>query len=1001
MTSPTPQVQTPGATANGGLLTNQKPWRRTLDRIRSEYGYLLFAALIPAVIVYLLYLVRGIYPFGESSVLVLDLNGQYISFYEALHKILHGDADLFYSFSRNLGGEFLGIYDYYVASPFALILGLFPESWMLEGLLLVFILKAAFCGLNMGIYLHKHAAGEPNRLAVLAFSIMYALCSYCIIHQHNSMWIDTVLWLPLLTLGIEEMIKRGRFRLYVFSLAVILWSNFYMGYMVVIFTVAYCFYYYFAHNRNNENNPLGEKNHFVKSVIRMLGWSLFAVGIAAFIIFSARYSLSLGKDDFRSPSWEITQKFDLFQFFHKFLPGSYDTLRPMALPIVYCGVLTVMLVPAFFMSKKFSMREKVAAAIFILFFIASFATSSLDLIWHGFQKPNWLNYRYSFMLSFFLVVLAYRAFDRIAFTSRKSLLGAVAFIAMYVMLLPLLADHFILMNGSEEVTTSYIRPFATVWLSLGCLFVYFILISLYGKVKERQKETVSIILVFVVCVELFLSGMADMEELNIDVSYTKYTKYNGIIDVLRPIADTIQEHDKGFYRTEKTVERKSNDGMAVGMYGLTNSSSTFNKETIDFLDDMGYDSKDHNSHYKDGRNAVSDMLLGVKYIITDQDMSAYYGDPLYTKEDFGYDEDFVPYGEYNKNYVVYQNRYALPLSFGVAEDYMTFKPDDYTSPITRMNAMITAMLGEDKLVEVFKPAIQNGDPVLKNIEISDTRDNHLHYEVKDKNSTTATLTYSYTVPANTELFFYYPTRYARNMDLKVNGGNKIDYNGNITPLGKFNTETISLEAQIDNTSKNLWIEEMSVPCYVYSIDMELLAEVSERLAAFGLTIDEGFTDSHLFGSVTTTSEKQLMFTSIAYDDGWNVYVDGERVDIHKTSDALLSFYVEGAGEHRVELRYMPGVVALGLSVTIICAIVFVLLLLLYPYLKRVRILRRLIMIEGDELPEIMSPEMMAGIESGDIGADEELSLGDRKPAAKIAPAKGDKTSAPGTKKNKK
>ena len=479
-TNQTANTQEIPAILKNGMLKKQPRWKTFLQNTVGEYGYLLFAALIPMVLFYLMYLItQQLYPFGDGTVLVLDLNGQYVSFYEGLHDILRGEADLLYSFSRNLGGEFLGIYDYYVASPFAMLLALFPERFMLEALLILFLIKAGLCGLFMGIYLHKHAAGEPNRLVVLTFSVMYALSSYCVVQQHNSMWIDAVLWLPMLCLGIESLIKYGRFRLYVFALAITIHSNFYIGYMAVIFTVAYCFYWYFAHNQHNENNPLGEKAHFLKSVGRVAVWSVLAVGIAALAILSARYALSFGKDEFSNPNWEVTQKFDLFNFFYKLLPSSYDTVRPQGLPFVYCGVLTIIAVPAFFMSKKFSLREKVAAALLILFFVASFATSSIDLIWHGFQKPNWLNYRYSFMLSFFLLVLAYRAFDQILYTSRKALLGTVIAIGAYTVILQKFTDFLV-----EEEEKMVIRPFATIWLTLGCLFAYFVLISLYGKVKE-------------------------------------------------------------------------------------------------------------------------------------------------------------------------------------------------------------------------------------------------------------------------------------------------------------------------------------------------------------------------------------------------------------------------------------------------------------------------------------------------------------------------------------
>ncbi len=970
MNSQTPETQTLDIPRllDRDAVDGKQSLRRRFDAFREEYGYLLFAALIPAVIVYLFYLVRGVYPFGDACVLVLDLNGQYISFYEGLHDILRGDADLLYSFSRNLGGEFLGIYDYYVASPFALLLGLFPERRMLEGLLFVFILKTAVCGLTMGIYLHKKASGEPNKLIVLAFSWMYALSSYCIVQQHNSMWIDAVLWLPMLALGVESLIRYGKFRLYVFSLAITLWSNFYIGYMVVIFTVAYCFYDYFAHNRYNENNPMGEKNHFVKSLGRVMLWSVLAVGIAALVILSARYSLSFGKDEFSTPNWEITQKFELYEFFHKFLPASYDTVRPAGRPIVYCGILTVMLVPAYFMSKKFSMREKVASAIFILFFIGSFATSTLDLIWHGFQKPNWLNYRYSFMLCFFLVVLAYRAFDRIEFTSRKALLGSTAFIGLYVLLLPELADKFILKNGSEDISTSVIRPFAMVWLSIACLFVYFIIISLYGKLKGRGRETASVILVVLVCVELFLSGVCDMEEMNTDVVYSKYSRYNNMIDTFRPISYKVLDYDQGFYRMEKTYERKTNDNFALQMNGLSLSTSTLNRDTIDFLKDMGYDSKSHNSHYIGGNNPLSDTLLGIKYLITDKDMSMYYGDPLFTKEDYDYDEDFKPLGDYD----VYQNAYALSLIYGVADEWANFNADDYSTPFERLNAMVTMMLGEDETVQIFKPAVQNGEPTLNKVTKPSSADSgtHLLYKVDSNGTGDPTLTYQYTVPTGTDLYFYYPSKYFR--EVKVKANNKtVDFKGFIATLGSASTEEIDVVVEITNSSKNLYIEVMEEPSYVYYIDWAVFKDAMTRLGQTAVTIDEDWRDSHMFGSVTTTVEDQLMFTSIPYDQGWHVYVDGQKVETEKSADALISFRIDEAGEHRLELRYMPREVSLGLSITIVCGVIFLVLLILYPFAKRIPILQSLVEIPGEPLPALATPEYVAEIEPGDIGATED------------------------------
>ena len=98
----------------------------TLAKGRNPHLWLCFG--IPVVIMYLIYLVMEIHPFGNGSVLVLDLNAQYVYFYEALRDFVWGDNSLLYSFSRQLGGEFMGLYAYYLASPFSYIVALFPEG---------------------------------------------------------------------------------------------------------------------------------------------------------------------------------------------------------------------------------------------------------------------------------------------------------------------------------------------------------------------------------------------------------------------------------------------------------------------------------------------------------------------------------------------------------------------------------------------------------------------------------------------------------------------------------------------------------------------------------------------------------------------------------------------------------------------------------------------------------------------------------------------------------
>ena len=73
-------------------------WRKTLR----ERKYLLICFFLPAAIMWLIYITMEVYPFGENSVLVLDLNGQYVYFFQALRDIITEGGSLLYSFRRSL-----------------------------------------------------------------------------------------------------------------------------------------------------------------------------------------------------------------------------------------------------------------------------------------------------------------------------------------------------------------------------------------------------------------------------------------------------------------------------------------------------------------------------------------------------------------------------------------------------------------------------------------------------------------------------------------------------------------------------------------------------------------------------------------------------------------------------------------------------------------------------------------------------------------------------------
>ena len=975
---------------SNNIASNQKTKRRLAASL-SEYKYISLAAIIPAVLFFLIYLVRGLYPFGNGTVLVLDLNGQYVYFFEALrNKVLEGGS-LLYSWSRALGGEFLGMYAYYIASPLSYLICLFPKERTQEFLLVMFMIKAALCGGTMGFYLHKHSE-KRNKLSIVAFAVMYAMSAYCVVQQNNTMWIDAVMWLPLVAYGVEQLIKFGKYKLFVIFLSLTLASNFYIGYMVCIFVLLYFFFYHFAFCENNANNPNNERSHFLKSFIRIGCYSILAIGMAAVIVLGAYYSLQFGKNDFTDPSWDIFLRIDILDIFFKMLPSSYDTVRIDGLPFIYCGLLTAVLAPLFFCCKKFTTREKVVCGIFLAIFILSFMISVLDLVWHGFQKPQWLNNRYSFMFCFFLLTLAFRAFENIEYVDNKCIGCVTAFIVLIVALFQAFAkeyqDKLIALKYGPKEEDFQIHVWATIVLTLVCLVVYIVIIALmkHSITHPVNLDLVSAILLCVICVEVFLSGLCNINDLDEDVGYTKYSYYNEFQTLYRPVTETLLETDRTFYRFEKTYHRKLNDNMALSIKGLSNSTSTLNKSTITFLHQLGYYSSSHKSQYIGG-NPVGDSLLGLKYIISERDLSHIYGDPVLTGEDYakymGMTLDELKEATFADQYKdldasminVYKNPYALSLAFAAnpesfdlnMKDYNIFvnqeknpekyNPDGYKSPFTRLNALITAILDEDETVEVFKPATMNGDPTVSDGVKVSVSSNHNKYEGEKGDS----ITYSYTVPEGVNLYLYFPAYYNRAIKLSsdtmkiADGTTKLDScNERIVELGYTTGTEYKLTVKIDSDS-NLFYTMLD-DAYVYYVDMDVLNEAFSRLQSEQMIMSADYNDDDISGTITTLKDNRTILTTIPYDKGWEVYVDGERVETTEALDSLVAFNIESAGDHSIRFLYRPTTFKLGITISAISFACFILILVFEKKLKKIAFIRNVFTVPELEVSDEESIE---------------------------------------------
>ena len=174
-----------------------------LSRFIDRNIYIILAFICSAVLMLLVYYCFEIIPFGNKTVLRMDLYHQYGPLFAELYDRITQLKSMLYSWNTGGGGAFLGNYYNYLSSPVGgLLVLLFGHENVPEAIGSMVLLKNALAAAAMAYYLKK--TGGRNDFTVSAFGILYAFCGFFIAYYWNIMWIDAMYLLPLVVLGIER-----------------------------------------------------------------------------------------------------------------------------------------------------------------------------------------------------------------------------------------------------------------------------------------------------------------------------------------------------------------------------------------------------------------------------------------------------------------------------------------------------------------------------------------------------------------------------------------------------------------------------------------------------------------------------------------------------------------------------------------------------------------------------------------------------------------------------
>ena len=232
----------------------------------------LLAFLFPVLIFTLGFALKGVYPFGENSALVVDGVHQYTAFYRELSEQLGKGTGWTWS-AHAMGYNFYGLFCYYLCSPFSFLILLFMKfMYVNEAVTAVILIKAGLCSVSMAWYSGKKYPGRGSM--AVSLGCMYALSNFLIGYYSNVMWLDCIMLLPVLAYLIEQLVHTGKWRGYCLVLGYCILTSYYMGFMLCTFAA----FYYLAELAAAESGRRPEKIRF--SLLKFAGASVAGAGLA-------------------------------------------------------------------------------------------------------------------------------------------------------------------------------------------------------------------------------------------------------------------------------------------------------------------------------------------------------------------------------------------------------------------------------------------------------------------------------------------------------------------------------------------------------------------------------------------------------------------------------------------------------------------------------------------------------------------------------------------------
>ncbi|HAW15544.1 MAG TPA: hypothetical protein DCW41_02435 [Clostridiales bacterium] len=920
------------------LKSSRKTGKR--EKVRGKYSKApLFAGLLSVICFIFMCFLSRVYPFGDFTILVSDLEAQYAPFlFFYKNHLLSQDfshilSTLTYSFGLGAGKNIMGTFGYYLASPLNLLVLFFDASQVNEFVLLLMMIRISLAASFMTLFIRRRAENKDSWWPIL-FGIMYAYSSYTTIFLFQIMWLDGYMLLPLLLYFIEDYLDEGKIKGLIVTLLLLFLTNYYIAYMAGIFSFFYLIF------RMIMTGRFSSFKSGMKTVGRFIAVAA-ACGLSLAVIL-----IPVGLDTIRnadptshagaSSDYISFSAVDLMDQLFNGTPGEFSEVLIGNLPFVFISTIVNLFFVIFMVSRAVDKREKIAYGICAGLIYLSLNIDFLDTAWQVFDEPNWFWHRQTFVFMPVFLVIALKLWEKFGQVTAAEIAkgGGILLAALFV------AQSLGEMKKRDQA-----------FLFNLCFIVGLVVILILMK-KEKwheQLKDMPVILPGLLCLltifevvimaPILSSGISTMS-----LHYGFADKYNASILAAEDCAEASAVVNNSF-RSEMEQDGTGNTSAIddsgayyAGYNGISIFNSNSNKVFNRFLKQFGYH--------------VNYNYFTASHTFASPDLDAFFSiGTVYTWRDYSAAR-FVSEDFYDAGLKFYINDNVLPPVFPVDRSAFDFDMYSLEKEITGKNYFSFRNNWYDSLFPGCFDA-----PFLKTVPADDVELTLVNCALYDMNTYTGT------------------TEDEEDDAFSGIGGSSSKFDPDALGLEepsryKFTSNTVYrmnksiplvLDYEIDNTSGDELYINITAPrclgeCTVtvngkrlcglsprtyystviragsfapgqkihvsVSSDSDSFTYLSVNFAYFDkAAFDEGFQRIDISGVTTEQIENgyvkitsdlednRMILTTIPCEEGWTLYIDGNKAEITPYADALIGID-PGTGHHDIELVFTaPGLKA--------------------------------------------------------------------------------------------